>query len=215
MNLHDTQDALSVRNARLTKATFVNAAMPASEYDDVNLAASRFTNVNLTGVTLDDVNLTNVSITNANLSGMRIEGVLVGDMMRAHEAMHLPRPGAVIYAHNVSELHLFYEKVFALKATARESDHVVLSAAAFQLVIVAIPARIAQTITVERPPKLRDQTPIKIMFGVTSINAVRSAARALGGNVLAPEREWEFDGNRVCDGNDPEGNVLQLIERLA
>ena len=26
----------------------------------------------------------------------------------------------------------------------------------------------------------------------------------------AVEREWEFEGAKVCDGCDPEGNVFQI-----
>jgi hypothetical protein len=26
----------------------------------------------------------------------------------------------------------------------------------------------------------------------------------------AADREWEFEGAKVCDGHDPEGNVFQL-----
>jgi hypothetical protein len=25
-----------------------------------------------------------------------------------------------------------------------------------------------------------------------------------------PDAEWLFEGSRVCDGHDPEGNVFQL-----
>ena len=39
--------------------------------------------------------------------------------------------------------------------------------------------------------------------------------RVWAANSTRVEREWEFDGDRVCDGHDPEGNVLQLRERVA
>ena len=35
---------------------------------------------------------------------------------------------------------------------------------------------------------------------------------AIGGGMLVREREWDFDGARVCDGNDPGDNVFQLRE---
>ncbi len=34
-----------------------------------------------------------------------------------------------------------------------------------------------------------------------------------GGEVFPPEREWNFQGYRVCDGMDPEGNVVQFRQR--
>jgi hypothetical protein len=30
----------------------------------------------------------------------------------------------------------------------------------------------------------------------------------------AVEREWEFEGAKVCDGHDPEGNVFQLRQAV-
>ena len=29
-----------------------------------------------------------------------------------------------------------------------------------------------------------------------------------------PEKEWHFQGQRVCDGCDPEGNMIQVREAL-
>jgi len=45
---------------------------------------------------------------------------------------------------------------------------------------------------------------------VPSIAASRETAAKLGGELNPPEREWEFDQAKVCDGHDPEGNVFQL-----
>lgn len=125
-----------------------------------------------------------------------------------------PSAGAVIYAHSLPVLSAFYEGLFGLAVTERATDHVLLTSPALRLVIVAIPAHIAATFTIDSPPQLREEAAVKLVFGVDSIASVRERARAHGGRVLAPEREWEFDGYRVCDGNDPEGNVLQLRERL-
>ncbi len=33
--------------------------------------------------------------------------------------------------------------------------------------------------------------------------------------IVPVEREWTFDGLTICDGHDPEGNVVQLRQRLA
>jgi hypothetical protein len=30
----------------------------------------------------------------------------------------------------------------------------------------------------------------------------------------AVEREWEFEGAKVCDGHDPEGNVFQIRQAV-
>jgi hypothetical protein len=53
---------------------------------------------------------------------------------------------------------------------------------------------------------------VKLAFPVASIAQARAAAAGLGGQVDPLEREWRFGANKVCDGHDPEGNVLQLRE---
>jgi predicted enzyme related to lactoylglutathione lyase len=79
-----------------------------------------------------------------------------------------------------------------------------------QLVIVRVPRRIAESICIETPPVRREDTPIKLVFSVADINAARKAAVKEGGAINPVGREWEFEGAKVCDGHDPEGNVFQL-----
>jgi predicted enzyme related to lactoylglutathione lyase len=118
--------------------------------------------------------------------------------------------GAVLYAKNLALVQAFYQAVLDLSLEHAESDHVVLASRAFQLVILKIPDRIASTIEIETPPKRRTETPIKLVFEVGSISATREIAHLHGGELLPPDREWNFQGHRVCDGIDPEGNVLQF-----
>ena len=60
------------------------------------------------------------------------------------------------------------------------------------------------------PPILREDTPIKLVFVVADIAAARASAAERGGSVNPVEHEWLFEGAKVCDGHDPEGNVFQL-----
>jgi predicted enzyme related to lactoylglutathione lyase len=80
---------------------------------------------------------------------------------------------------------------------------------------VAIPARIAAHIEIATPPLLREDTPIKLVFVVHSIAAARSVAPVHGGELNPPDTDWDLHGGRVCDGQDPEGNVIQLRERTS
>ena len=82
-----------------------------------------------------------------------------------------------------------------------------------QLVIVRIPPAIADAIDIARPPMVREDTPIKLVFAVDDIARARARASDLGGAVNPAERAWQFDGATVCDGHDPEGNVFQLRQR--
>jgi hypothetical protein len=86
----------------------------------------------------------------------------------------------------------------------------VLEAAAFQLVIIEIPRALAASVAIDDPPRRRTETPIKLVFPVRRIGETRDAALRCGGELNPPEREWDFNGCRVCDGHDPEGNVVQV-----
>lgn len=121
--------------------------------------------------------------------------------------------GVVIYAKDLARVGRFYEQVAGLRVTHAEDDHVVLESGAFQLVLVAVPERLAASIELTDPPRRREDTAIKPVFVVTNLAAARETAPALGGQLLPPAREWSFQGMRVCDGHDPEGNVVQFRER--
>ena len=125
------------------------------------------------------------------------------------------KAGAVLYAKNLARVSAFYAQVCGLRTSPVENDHVVLESPAFQLVVLAIPEAIAATIAIATPPIRRENTPIKLVFFVDSIDAARECAVSLGGALNPSEREWRFEGGRVCDGYDPEGNVLQLREHTA
>jgi hypothetical protein len=51
---------------------------------------------------------------------------------------------------------------------------------------------------------------VKLCFGVHGMARARALAAQFGGELNGPEREWEFRGRQVCDGHDPEGNVIQV-----
>ena len=121
--------------------------------------------------------------------------------------------GAVLYAKNLALVKEFYEAVLGLNLEHAENDYVVLASPAFQLVILKVPGQIASSIEIESPPRRRTETPIKLVFEIPSISAARAIAQLHGGELLPPEREWNFQGYRVCDGQDPEGNVVQFRQR--
>ena len=120
--------------------------------------------------------------------------------------------GAVVYAKSLERVRDFYAQCCGLALTRSEDDHVVLDSPVFQLVILAVPRKIAESISVATPPVRREGTPIKLIFRVESIDAVRMLAARLGGQLNPPEREWNYRGQKVCDGHDPEGNVVQFRE---
>lgn len=197
-------------NASLAGSEFVDTSLEAAKFHDVNLRRAEFADVAFTGATIRNACLGDVTISNANYVGMRIEGILVTDLLRAfHE-----KAGAVVYARDIASLSAFYTGVAGFTVAHSEPDHVVLESPTLQLVVVAIPEHVAATIEVQHPPVRRTDTPIKLVFTVASIDVVRAAVELRGGQLNPPGREWQFQGFRVCDGHDPEGNVAQFRERL-
>jgi predicted enzyme related to lactoylglutathione lyase len=118
--------------------------------------------------------------------------------------------GAVLYAKDLDRLVEFYSSVAGIEPQAIEKGFAILGSRPSQFVILRIPKRIADTIDIPAPPEPREDTPLKLVFGVEDIARARERAAELGGAMNAVEREWEFEGAKVCDGHDPEGNVFQL-----
>lgn len=78
----------------LQGAEFINANLGAAQFRDVNLAGAQFVDVSLAGATFEDValsgsvirnaNCTDVSVTDACYDGMRIDGILVTELLRVY-----------------------------------------------------------------------------------------------------------------------------------
>lgn len=118
------------------------------------------------------------------------------------------RAAAVLYASDVGRLQAFYESVCGLEVAESTSDFVTLVSDRWQLTLVAVPERDAATLELSDPPRRRSQTPIKLAFAVASLVDARSAALGAGG--VVDGAEWTFNDDVVCDGEDPEGNVVQF-----
>lgn len=118
--------------------------------------------------------------------------------------------GAVIFAKSVAKVASFYEAALSASVVHAARDHTVLATGPIQIVIHAIPERVAQHIVIQSPPEVRDETPIKLYFLVDSLAQVRAKASAAGGGLLPLDKEWSAPGFRACDGWDPEGNVVQF-----
>ncbi len=124
-----------------------------------------------------------------------------------------PLGGAVLYAKDLRRVTDFYEHAIGLTLTENKDDHVVLERSDFQLVIVQIPIEIAAKIEISTPPDRRSDAAVKLVFYVSDIAAVREAAGSHGGALNAADHEWSFGDATLCDGLDPEGNVIQCRQR--
>ena len=116
----------------------------------------------------------------------------------------------MLFAKDVGRLVEFYAAVLDLPVTERGEHHVVLESAGFQLVVHAIAVDTASSITVTVPAARRASAAVKPVFFVRDLNRVRAVAESHGGVMDARDQEWSFQGSIVCDGLDPEGNVIQF-----
>ena len=128
---------------------------------------------------------------------------------------HEPRAGAVVYAKDMDRVAAFYSGVLGLETAGRDEGHVRLESPVFQLVVLRIPMRIAAGIQIAVPPVRREDAAVKLVFFVPSVAQARTSAEALGGLLNGADKEWHFNGWKVCDGFDPEGNVIQFREPAA
>ncbi len=124
------------------------------------------------------------------------------------------KAAAVLYVKNLPRMQSFYRAGFNLNVVDGAADYCVLESEMLTLSLVVVPERIASMIDVAVPPVRREWVPIKLAFAVMSIEALRPRIAELGGLVDPTATGWEFRGSIHCDGVDPEGNVIQLLEPI-
>lgn len=122
------------------------------------------------------------------------------------------KSGAVIFAKDVAAVARFYAATVPMSILAEEDSAVRLENETVQLVIHAIPKAIARQIEITVPPKVREQSAIKPVFAVDSLERVRGLVSALGGGMNPASSAFVWAGFRACDGHDPEGNQIQFRE---
>ncbi len=133
----------------------------------------------------------------------------------AQRARFEPQQGVVVFAKDKKRVSAFYQATLGLQPVESEASHDLLRGTTYEVVVHAIPRKIAAGITITNPPKARESAVFKPTFVVKSLAAVRDAAEHTGGS-LKPESEmWHFRGCSVLDGLDPEGNRVQFKQRDA
>jgi predicted enzyme related to lactoylglutathione lyase len=123
------------------------------------------------------------------------------------------RTGAVLFVKELKKVADFYENVAQLHRKHTAQDHVVLESGDYELVVHALPDEIAASVFIESPVVVREDCALKLVFFIDSISAAREMSARLGGLMHGSDREWQFNGALVCDGCDPEGNVVQFREQ--
>jgi len=122
--------------------------------------------------------------------------------------------GLVVFAKSVKKLSAFYARTLGLEVLESASSHQLLRGNGYEVVVHAIPAKMAREITIAKPPVLREDSAMKPSFVVPDLEALRSAVVATGGWLKPAELAWTIRGHTVLDGCDPEGNILQFKQKL-
>lgn len=123
------------------------------------------------------------------------------------------RQGLVVYAKDKTRVSAFYRGTLGIALVESASTHDVLRGSGVEVVVHAIPPAYAAGIRIGVPPEIREDTPLKPVFMVADLDAVRAAASVTGGALKPLDQAWRYDGAVVLDGNDPEGNVVQFRQR--
>jgi predicted enzyme related to lactoylglutathione lyase len=122
------------------------------------------------------------------------------------------KSGAVLYVKDLEKMRAFYGACFQMEVAEDAHDYCVLESGSLTLSLVRVPEQIATAIVVSVPPSRREEVPIKLAFTVDRIDVLRTLFAEFGGVVDPATSHWEFRGGIHCDGVDPEGNVVQLVE---
>ena len=114
----------------------------------------------------------------------------------------------VLWADKFDETAEFYRLLLNAEFKHASDGFVSIVGARNEVLLHAVPAQWASEISV--PPALRDESPLKPCFEVESIARAREAVSATNGLILDADREQTHGDMTYCDGNDPEGNVIQV-----
>jgi predicted enzyme related to lactoylglutathione lyase len=114
----------------------------------------------------------------------------------------------VIFSINVRRLAVFYESVLGAVPSDESSGDIRLINERDEVLIHSIPEKIGREITITSPPAPRDNSPLKPVFDVVSLQRALGSVEATGGVVTS--RGFSLDGLTRRDVLDPDGNIIQL-----
>jgi predicted enzyme related to lactoylglutathione lyase len=118
------------------------------------------------------------------------------------------RASVVLYVGNLALMRDFYRVCFGFGVADDARTYCRLEMEAWELTLV----QSVDAVPTSSPPPRRAATPIKLIFGVLSIEAVRDLIEDRGGHLDPASTTWKFRSTLRCDCTDPEGNVVQLVQ---
>jgi predicted enzyme related to lactoylglutathione lyase len=119
----------------------------------------------------------------------------------------------VVFSINVRRLAVFYETVLGVERLDESSGDIRLINERDEVLIHSIPEKIAKDIEITSPPAPRENSPLKPVFDVVSLERALGSVEATGGVITG--RGFSLDGLTRRDVLDPDGNVIQLRCRIS
>jgi predicted enzyme related to lactoylglutathione lyase len=126
--------------------------------------------------------------------------------------MTAPKVSAVLFAKDARRVADFYVAVFGAALLERDERHAALDARGFNLVVLQIPAYLAQDVDVRNPPVRRETGAIRLDYPVADIVQARTRAERSGGQIDDSPPAWAGADARFFLGFDPEGNVFGAFD---
>ena len=117
-----------------------------------------------------------------------------------------------VFTADLERMAAFYAGAMGLRReNSSDAGFVIMRAATgADVALHQLPPHILEQITIDSPPRWRDDTALKMSFETDDLDAQRQAILDHGGQAKDP---WAWEGTRFCECTDPEGNVVQILQR--
>ena len=115
----------------------------------------------------------------------------------------------VLFAEDLTRSANFYAALLSADLFEQSDTFVRVASDSSEVLIHKIPGTVP-----DETYAPREEVAMKPVYFVASIDAARTAVANLGGRVYDASTVATYGNVNYCDAVDPEGNVIQLAERL-
>lgn len=116
----------------------------------------------------------------------------------------------VLWVEDLQQAESFYTSLLSAESFDSSAEFIRISGAGNEVLLHLLPEQYRSGISV--PPQVREESVMKPIFKVASIETSRAAVDSTNGLVKSQETVQAYGEVSYCDGFDPEGNVFQLAE---
>ena len=122
--------------------------------------------------------------------------------------------GALLFVKDLARMRRFYSDLLGTPPANQDwtDSWAAFDNGSVRFALHGIPADIAADIEIASPPVPREASPVKLIFEVEDVEAMRTRLETLGAQTI--RRAWQETGV-ACDVIDPEGNIFQICSSQA